>query len=175
MELKTLKRIRVLQLDNMFHLEMVSKEVISNLSMMRIFALVFNESLKEEKGSHSSTEEEEPNNSREDYQALNLWWKDNEALLEELEGLEHINWVCFQIEGALSVQKLLSSQKLKNVMRVLSLRNLDGMTFHQLPRMQHLQKLEMCRCEELQEIKVGQEKERGRGLVADNYITNLNL
>ena len=138
---------------------------------MRIFAVRFNE---KENGSHSPREEE-PNYSREDNQALYLR-KDNKALLEELEGLELINCVSFQIEGALCLQQVLISQKLKNVMRDLSLGNLEGMILLQLPRMKQLIRLEICRCGELQEISVDdEEKEGGRGFVADYHIPNSNL
>ena len=69
----------------------------------------------------SSIEEEEANYSRKDDKAIYLH-EDNKALLEELEGLEHINWVSLPIVGALSFQKLLNSQKLQNAMRRLDLR-----------------------------------------------------
>ena len=175
-ELKTLKNIRCLLLRGMSHLEMISKEVISNLSMMKIFVLDFKELIPEtENARQSPREEEEPKYSSEDNGALNLR-KDNKALLDELEGLEHINWVNVPIEGALSFQKLLSSQNLKSVMRDLSLANLEGMTLLRLPRMKHLPNLEILSCGELQEIKVDQEREGGQGFVADYFhIPNSNF
>ena len=175
-ELKTLKKIRCLLLRGMSHLKMISKEVISNLSMMRIFVLEFNELILEtENARQSPREEEEPRYSSEDNGALYLR-KDNKALLEELEGLEHINWVNVTVEGALSFQKLSSSQKLKNVMRDLSLVNLEGMTLLRLPRMKHLRNLEILSCGELQEIEVDQEREGRQGFVADYFhIPNSNF
>ncbi|WJZ94523.1 hypothetical protein VitviT2T_013370 [Vitis vinifera] len=171
-ELKTLKRIRYLVLDDMPYLQIIPSEVISNLSMMRIFLVGFSYSLVEEKASHSP-KEEGPDYSREDYEALYLW-ENNKALLEELEGLEHINWVYFPIVGALSFQKLLSSQKLQNVMRGLGLGKLEGMTSLQLPRMKHLDNLKICECRELQKIEVDLEKEGGQGFVAD-YMPDSNF
>ena len=175
-ELKTLKKIRCLLLEGMSHLKMISKEAISNLSMMRIFVLEFNLLiLKMKNARQSPREEEEHKYSSEDNGALYLR-KDNKALLEELEGLEHINWVNVTVGGALSFQKLLSSQKLKNVMRGLNLVNLEGMTLLRLPRMKHLRNLEILSCGELQEIKVDQEREGGQGFVADYcHIPNSNF
>ena len=87
-ELKTLKRIRYLLLHSMSYLKIISKEVISNLLIMRYFSMGLNHLLEEEKGNHSP-KEEEPNYSEENSKAIYLW-EDNKALLEDLEGLEYI-------------------------------------------------------------------------------------
>ncbi|RVW72809.1 putative disease resistance protein [Vitis vinifera] len=83
--------------------------------------------------------------------------------------LEYLN-----LTGALSFQKLLSSQKLQNVMRGLGLGKLEGMTSLQLPRMKHLDNLKICECRELQKIEVDLEKEGGQGFVAD-YMPDSNF
>ncbi|KAL6335016.1 hypothetical protein AAG906_023821 [Vitis piasezkii] len=97
-ELKTLKRIRYLVLANMPYLKMISKEVISNLSMMRYFSIRPN-NLMDNKAYYSPKEEED-NCSQEDRKTIYLW-EDSKALLEELEGLKHINWVSLPISGAM--------------------------------------------------------------------------
>ncbi|KAJ9671081.1 hypothetical protein PVL29_027191 [Vitis rotundifolia] len=152
-ELATLKRLRYLILYG--SLERIFKEVMSHLSLLRVF----------------STTEKEANYSKKDDKAIYLH-EDNKALLEELEGLEHINWVSLPIVCALSFQKLLNSQKLQNAMRRLHLWNLEGIRILQLPRMKHLDCLTIYRCGEIQDIKFNLENERGRrGFVAD-YIPN---
>eukprot|EP00261_Vitis_vinifera_P036514 XP_019077757.1 PREDICTED: probable disease resistance protein At5g63020 isoform X1 [Vitis vinifera] len=171
-EFATLKRLRYLILNG--SLEIIFKEVISHLSMLRVFSIRSTYHLSERNDISSSTEEEEEeeaNYSRKDDKAIYLH-EDNKALLEELEGLEHINWVSLPIVGTLSFQKLLNSQKLLNAMRDLDLWNLEGMSILQLPRIKHLRSLTIYRCGELQDIKVNLENERGRrGFVAD-YIPN---
>ena len=172
-ELATLKRLRYLILDG--SLEIISKEVISHLSMLRVFSTIFKYLLSKRNYISSSTEEEkeEANYSRKDDKAIYLH-EDNKALLEELEGLEHINWVSLPIVGALSFQKLLNSQKLLNAMRDLELWNLEGMSILQLPRIKHLRSLTVYRCGELQDIKVNLENERGRrGFVANSMPNSI--
>ena len=146
-ELKSLIRIRCLVLDWMPRLKTIPKEVISKLSSLKLFSMQvegrdrfsqdldmeFNYSLEERKKAHYSSKEEEAADLWEDNKA-NYLWQDNKALLEELAGLEHINEVSFPIEGALSFEKLMRSQKLQNAMRCLSLGNLDGMASLQLPK-----------------------------------------
>ena len=168
-ELATLKRLRYLLLGG--SLQIISKEVISHLSMLRVFCIRNECILSERNYIPLPTDEEEANYSRKDDKAIYLH-EDNKALLEELEGLEHINWVSLPIVGALSLQKLFNSQKLLNAMRDLDLWNLEGMSILQLPRIKHLLSLTIYRCGELQDIKVNLENERGRrGFVAD-YIPN---
>ncbi|KAL6334991.1 hypothetical protein AAG906_023796 [Vitis piasezkii] len=167
-ELATLKRLRYLLLDG--RLQIIFKEVISHLSMLRVFSIRVRYILSIRNDILSSTKEE-ASYSRNDDKAIYLH-EDNKALLEELEGLKHINWVSLPIVGALSFQKLLNSQKLLNAMRDLDLWNLEGMSILQLPRIKHLLSLIIYRCGELQDIKVNLENERGRrGFVAD-YIPN---
>ncbi|KAJ9692296.1 hypothetical protein PVL29_011383 [Vitis rotundifolia] len=167
-ELATLKGLRYLILDS--SLEIISKEVISHLSMLRVFSIRVNYTELINNDILSSTKEEEAN-SRKDDKAI-YFHEDTKALLEELEGLEHINWVSLPIVSALSFQKLLNSQKLLNAMRCLHLWYLEGMSILQLPRIKHIRDLSISRCGELQDIKVNLENERGRpGFVAD-YIPN---
>ncbi|XP_034695231.1 disease resistance protein SUMM2-like isoform X1 [Vitis riparia] len=167
-ELATLKRLRYLLFEG--SLQIIFKEVISHLSMLRVFSIRVKYMLSKRNYISSSTEEE-ANYSRRDDKAIYLH-EDNKALLEELEGLEHINWVSLPIVGTLSFQKLLNSQKLQNAMRRLHLWNLEGMSILQLPRIKHLHSLAIYRCGELQDIKVNLENERGKqGFVAD-YIPN---
>ncbi|XP_034695203.1 probable disease resistance protein At5g63020 [Vitis riparia] len=158
-ELATLKRLRYLLLES--SLQIIFKEVISHLSMLRLFSFRIPYSFSEE----------EANYSRKDDKAIYLR-KDNKALLEELEGLEHINWVSLPIVDALSFQKLLNSQKLLNAMRDLDLWNLEGISRLQLPRIKHLRSLNIYRCGELQDIKVNLENERGRREFVAGYIPN---
>ncbi|WJZ94526.1 hypothetical protein VitviT2T_013373 [Vitis vinifera] len=165
-ELATLKRLRCLLLDG--SLEIIFKEVISHLSMLRVFSIRIKYIMSD---ISSPTDEEEADYSRKDDKAIYLH-EDNKALLEELEGLEHINWVSLPIVGALSFQKLLNSQKLLNAMRYLHLWNLEGMRMLQLPRIKHLCTLAICRCGELQDIKVNLENESGRWGFVANYIPN---
>ncbi|XP_034695233.1 disease resistance protein SUMM2-like [Vitis riparia] len=167
-ELATLKRLRYLLLEG--SLQIIFKEVISHLSMLRLFSIRVKYMLSK-RNYISSSIEEEANYSRKADKAIYLH-EDNKALLEELEGLEHINWVSLPIVGTLSFQKLLNSQKLQNAMRRLHLWNLEGMSILQLPRIKHLHSLAIYRCGELQDIKVNLENERGKqGFVAD-YIPN---
>ena len=82
-ELATLKRLRCLLLDG--SLEIIFKEVISHLSMLRVFSIrikYFMSTIS------SPTDEEEADYSRKDDKAIYLH-EDNKALLEEIEGLEH--------------------------------------------------------------------------------------
>lgn len=69
---------------------MISKEVISNLSMMRYFSIRPN-NLMDNK-TYYSPKEEEDNCSQEDRKTIYLW-EDSKALLEELEGLKHIKTI----------------------------------------------------------------------------------
>ncbi|KAJ9692293.1 hypothetical protein PVL29_011380 [Vitis rotundifolia] len=138
-ELKSLIRIRCFILDGMPHLKTIPKEEISKLSSLKLFSMQvegrdhfsqdldmeLNYSLEEGKKAHCSSKEEEAADLWEAKKA-NYLWQDNKALFEELAGLEHINEVSFPIEGALSFEKLMRSQKLQNAMRCLSLGNLDG-------------------------------------------------
>ncbi|WJZ94519.1 hypothetical protein VitviT2T_013366 [Vitis vinifera] len=168
-ELVTLKSLRYLILHSC--LEIIFKEVISHLLMLRVFSIRFEYILSKRNDISSPIDKEEAKYSRKDDKAIYLH-EDNKALLEELEGLDNINWVSLPIVGALSFQKLLNSQKLQNVMRCLHLWNLEGMSILQLPRIKHLRSLTIYRCGELQDIKVNLENERGRrGFVAD-YIPN---
>ena len=166
-------------------LKTIPKEVISKLSSLKLFSMQvegrdhfsqdldmeLNYSLEEGKKAHYSSKEEEAADLWEDNKA-NYLWQDNKALLEELAGSEHINEVSFPIEGALSFEKLLRSQKPQNAMRCLSLGNLDGMASLQLPRMKHLHMLTIERCQELKEMKVDLEKVGEWGFAADGIVNS---
>ncbi|KAJ9692294.1 hypothetical protein PVL29_011381 [Vitis rotundifolia] len=91
-----------------------------------------------------------------------------------MESLVHINEVSFPIEGAPSFQILLNSQKLQNAMKWLTLGNLECVALLHLPRMKHLQTLEIRICRELEEIKVDPKQERRRGFAVD-YIPGSNF
>ena len=84
-ELATLKRLRYLLLEG--SLEIIFKEVISHLSLLRVFSIRVKYMLSKRNYISSSTEEE-VNYSRKADKAIYLH-EDNKALLEELEGLEH--------------------------------------------------------------------------------------
>ena len=166
-------------------LKTIPKEVISKLSSLKLFSMQvegrdhfsqdldmeLNYSLEEGKKAHYSSKEEEAADLWEDNKA-NYLWQDNKALLEELAGSEHINEVSFPIEGALSFEKLLRSQKPQNAMRCLSLGNLDGMASLQLPRMKHLHMLTIERCQELKEMKVDLEKAGEWGFAGDGILNS---
>ena len=209
MELKSLTSLRCLLLDWMPCLKIIPKEVVLNLSSLKLFSLRRVHEWKEEEA-HYSFNLEDANDSWEnnkvdfdnkaffeelkayylskdchalfeeleakdyDYKPRYLWEDENRALLEEMESLVHINEVSFPIEGAPSFQILLSSQKLQNAMKWLTLGNLECVALLHLPRMKHLQTLEIRICRELEEIKVDPTQERRRGFVVD-YIPGSNF
>ncbi|XP_002278659.1 probable disease resistance protein At1g61310 [Vitis vinifera] len=209
MELKSLTSLRCLLLDWMACLKIIPKEVVLNLSSLKLFSLRRVHEWKEEEA-HYSFNLEDANDSWEnnkvdfdnkaffeelkayylskdchalfeeleakdyDYKPRYLWEDENRALLEEMESLVHINEVSFPIEGAPSFQILLSSQKLQNAMKWLTLGNLECVALLHLPRMKHLQTLEIRICRDLEEIKVDPTQERRRGFVVD-YIPGSNF
>ncbi|KAL5574656.1 hypothetical protein UlMin_016355 [Ulmus minor] len=127
-EMKNLKLLKCLLLNDTYNLSDIPREVISSLSSLQVFSILQRPS-----------------------QMQRCPQYDERILLEELECLEHIDDLCITIFDSLSVQKLCGSKLqrcIRNLIVVWSFRPLNLST-SSLSRMEHLESVEIWNCDPL--------------------------
>ncbi|KAL6313588.1 hypothetical protein AAG906_006956 [Vitis piasezkii] len=130
-ELKNLKKLRCLILNDMYFLESLPSQMVSSLSSLQLFSMY-------------STE----GSAFKGY--------DERRLLEELEQLEHIDDISIDLTSVSSIQTLFNSHKLQKSTRWLQL-VCEHMNLVQLSL--YIETLHIKNCFELQDVKINFEKE----------------
>ena len=130
MELRNLKKLRVLILNPMLELREIPSQVISGLSSLQLFSIM---------------------DSQEDIQG------DYRALLEELEGLKCMGEVFISLYSVPSIQTLSNSHKLQRCLKILQVFCPDINLLHLL--FPYLEKLVVMHCWKLEDVTVNLEKE----------------
>ena len=131
-ELKNLKKLRCLILNEMYSLKSLPSQMVSSLSSLQLFSM---------------------------YSTLvrsNFTGDDERRLLEELEQLEHIDDIYIHLTSVSSIQTLLNSHKLQRSTRWLQL-VCKRMNLVQLSL--YIETLRITNCVELQDVKINFEKE----------------
>ncbi|CBI21685.3 unnamed protein product, partial [Vitis vinifera] len=130
-ELKNLKKLRCLILNDMYFLESLPSQMVSSLSSLQLFSMY-------------STE----GSAFKGY--------DERRLLEELEQLEHIDDISIDLTSVSSIQTLFNSHKLQRSTRWLQL-VCERMNLVQLSL--YIETLHIKNCFELQDVKINFENE----------------
>ena len=126
-ELKNLKKLRFLMLDQLFSLALLPNQMVSSLSSLQLFSMKFFSS---------------PSSA------------DEIMLLEELEQLEHINDISIMLTSIQSIQRLFESHKLRRSTTFLQMEGCWGMNQVQLVSPSCIKELVLDRCYELEEVKI---------------------
>ena len=141
-ELKNLRQLRCLLLDNMYSLRKIPLQVISNLPLLQWFSQWFSA-----------------------FAGDNVLFDGGSALLEELQSLEHMSDISINLYSDHSINILKNSHKLQRCIRRLCLNACKDLTSLKLSplslrRMKHLESLFVKSCLQLEvvEIKVGKER-----------------
>ncbi|KAJ9672997.1 hypothetical protein PVL29_026321 [Vitis rotundifolia] len=140
MELKKLTKLRCLVVDDMPQLKTIPHQMISSLSSLGSFS-VYNSGAT---------------------------IGDCSALLQELESLEHLNEIFITLTSVTPLKKLLKSHKLRRGINRLHVESCNYMS--SLNVYPYLQKLEINICDDLEDVKIIVEKERGGGFAAYNVV-----
>ncbi|WJZ94654.1 hypothetical protein VitviT2T_013493 [Vitis vinifera] len=148
-ELKNLKNLASLFLDEIYALEIIPSGVILSLTSLKLFSM-WN-----------------------DFGKSNGLRGHEETLLEELEALNSISEVTISITSALSISKLKSCDKLQR--RIWNLFLVDcgdlislELSSSFLERMIQLERLDISRCDELKDVKINVEREGWQGVVLND-------
>ncbi|KAL6335018.1 hypothetical protein AAG906_023823 [Vitis piasezkii] len=156
-DLKTLRRLRCLLLDNMYSLRKIPLQVISSLPSLQWFSQWF-----------SIYSEHLPSAFAEAFAGDNVLFDGGRALLEELESLDHMSDISINLYTCLSINILKGSHKLQRCIRRLCLKACEDLTSLELSssslrRMKHLESLFVKDCLQLEvvQIKVGKEGRQG--------------
>ncbi|CAL5385477.1 unnamed protein product [Camellia sinensis] len=133
-ELKNLIKIKYLLLNSTYKLVVIPRQVISSLSLLRVFGI---------SGGNSSSNA---------IVEANVLSGGRKALLEEVESLEHLSDISITIFDAFSVKKIQNSQKLQRCLSYLCLERCEGLSSLELSssslkRMNHLERLDIYYCE----------------------------
>ncbi|KAE8721186.1 putative Disease resistance protein family [Hibiscus syriacus] len=157
MELKSLTKLKMLDLSNMQHLRRIPQNLISSFSKLQIFRLGYLAT-----GSYP----EEDNVLDRD---------DNEQLIEELKSLQHLNILRIPpIQSMSALQRFLSlrccTEALNlwsfwetNVFNVLCLENVEG-----------LERLDIMGCENMEEMKMGTGRQHSGVSVITDYTSRFH-
>ena len=147
-ELKNLKNLMILIMNDMKSLEIIPQDMISSLISLKLFSI---------------------------YES-NITSGVEETVLEELESLNDISEISITICNALSFNKLKSSHKLQRCIRHLHLHKWGDVISLELSssffkRTEHLQGLQISHCNELKEVKINVEREgMHNGMTLPNKI-----
>ena len=131
-ELKNLKKLRCLILNEMYSLKSLPSQMVSSLSSLQLFSM---------------------------YSTIvgsDFTGDDEGRLLEELEQLEHIDDISIHLTSVSSIQTLLNSHKLQRSTRWVQL-GCERMNLVQLSL--YIETLHIKNCFELQDVKINFEKE----------------
>ncbi|WJZ94645.1 hypothetical protein VitviT2T_013485 [Vitis vinifera] len=135
-ELKNLKNLMILLMDDMKSLEIIPQDVISSLISLKLFSI---------------------------YES-NISSGVDETVLEELESLNDISEISTTISNALSFNKLKSSHKLQRCISYLHLHKWGDVISLELSssffkRVEHLRGLHISHCNKLEDVKINVERE----------------
>ncbi|KAL6313562.1 hypothetical protein AAG906_006927 [Vitis piasezkii] len=130
-ELKNLKKLRCLILNDMYFLKSLPSQMVSSLSSLQLFSMY---SMKQQV----------------------FMGYDERRLLEELEQLEHIDDISIQLTSESSIQTLFNSPKLQRSTRWLQLVCVHMNLLQLSP---YIETLRIRKCFQLQEVKINFEKE----------------
>ncbi|RVW23571.1 Disease resistance protein RPS5 [Vitis vinifera] len=135
-ELKNLKNLMILLMDDMKSLEIIPQDVISSLISLKLFCI---------------------------YES-NITSGVEETILEELESLNDISEISTTISNALSFNKLKSSHKLQRCISHLYLHKWGDVISLELSssflkRVEHLRGLQISHCNKLEDVKINVERE----------------
>ncbi|RVW89671.1 disease resistance protein SUMM2-like [Vitis vinifera] len=132
MELKNLKKLRCLILNDMYLLKSLPSQMVSSLSSLQLFSMYRTIVGSDFTGDHEG------------------------KLLEELEQLEHIDDISINLTSVSTIQTLFNSHKLQRSTRWLQL-VCKRMNLVQLSL--YIETLRITNCVELQDVKINFEKE----------------
>ena len=148
-ELKNLKNLASLFLDEIYALEIIPSGVILSLTSLKLFSMWYDSGKSNGLRGHEET------------------------LLEELEALNNISEVTISITSALSISKLKSCDKLQRRIWNLFLVGCGDLISLELSssfleRSIQLERLDISRCDELKEVKINVEREGWQGVVLND-------
>ncbi|MBA0748393.1 hypothetical protein Gogos_005222, partial [Gossypium gossypioides] len=138
-ELKSLKKLKMLELSYMYYLRKIPPHLITSFSKLQIFRM-----------NHCQITEDYP----EEDNVLN---GNNEHLIEELKSLQHLNIIRIWIKGMSALERFLSFHLFRSYTQALQLSNFrESNVFNVLclENMEHLEELCFQYCESIEEMKM---------------------
>ncbi|MBA0638385.1 hypothetical protein Godav_005256 [Gossypium davidsonii] len=138
-ELKSLKKLKMLELSYMYYLRKIPPHLITSFSKLQIFRM-----------NHCQITEDYP----EEDNVLN---GNNELLIEELKSLQHLNIIRIWIKGMSALERFLSFHLFRSYTQALQLSNFrESNVFNVLclENMEHLEELCFQYCESTEEMKM---------------------